>query len=165
MRTVTLLADRGGSTKGTDVELDDGSAQFLIDVGDAVAAGEDAPEVLGTRTVDEVIHPTLEAGPGDEDVEPLDLPTSSGEPVKDVDSEERDPVVPDALPMAPDPNVADPRQGHVEGVGGEYDPAKHTVADVNGYLDEQREAGNEDEVARVLQLEAEGRGRAGILDA
>lgn len=57
-----------------------------------------------------------------------------------------------AEPVAPWPEPSpDP--------GGPFDPAEHTVAQVNAYL---ADAGR-DERERVLQAEAEGRGRRGIL--
>lgn len=45
----------------------------------------------------------------------------------------------------------------------QYDPENHTVADVKRYLDEQREAGNEDEFNRVVSAEQDARNRTGVV--
>lgn len=44
-----------------------------------------------------------------------------------------------------------------------YEPADHTVAEVNAYLHERSEAGDDQEVDRVLRAEVAGRNRTGIV--
>lgn len=44
-----------------------------------------------------------------------------------------------------------------------YDPEEHTVTEVKAYLQEQREAGNEDEFDRVIESEQDSKNRAGVV--
>lgn len=88
-----------------------------------------------------------------EDVDELDLDEDE---LDDPEVEEDDA---DDLPT-PDEEVVGPTTSTVE-----YDPSVHTVDEVNTYLAEQLEEGNEEEVERVLALEqsSTGKNRSGIL--
>jgi len=48
--------------------------------------------------------------------------------------------------------------------GNDYDPGDYTVTEVNAYLDDCRDEGNQAEYDRVLAEERGGKARAGILN-
>ena len=83
-----------------------------------------------------------------------------GEQVADADSEQGVDRLRELgiLPPADEPDTVPEIADEIGDDPAEFDPAEHTIAEVNTWLDERP-----DDTARVLRAEAEGKMRAGVM--